>query len=494
MLPTYRAGDIVVVRRSPDYQVGEVVAYWDPGLQSIILHRIVGTVDGRFVTRGDHNAWEDPYQPTKDEILGKAVLQIPNAAGYVAWVKRPAVYFSILAVVGIAWVVFELRDMRTQTRRRRRVRGRASRHAKHPSGGSVLASSYRLFFYLTAALGVLLLGWGVYLAQSPRVESIMQVLTFIQRGTFSYEADVSQSSAYPDGTVKTGDPLFLELLPAVSVVFDYEVQGQTLTNAGGKAEMVAILRGQSGWSRTYSLEEPFSFEGMVVHLEGTLPLAQMRQDVETLQQETGYRFDRYTLTIRPQVQQQGILAGKPVESLFAPELTFEWEPLIAKLAFTDADKLKVILNPEKTGNISLTAQIPRRIRILEWEPTVETVWKAAMLAALVLFLTAGFAYRRWQRALWMDPLKLWQIRAGYLWVESRGLGHISQGANVVWLEDFDSILKVARDYERFLFHEELEDGQHFFVVRDLDVIYAFKGSPRRVERLSHLRDISREVT
>ncbi|MBT9259257.1 MAG: signal peptidase I [Clostridiales bacterium] len=491
MLPTYHAGDLVVVRKSQTYRVGDVVAYRDPVLNRIILHRIVGTDGPRYLMKGDHNAWVDPYLPSREDIYGKAVLHRPGAARYLAWVQKPAGYLAFLAVVAFVWIFWELRHVGLQERRRRRLQ--RPREALKEREVSPLASPFRSAFYTALLLGIFLLGLSFYWARTPQTESIIQVLTYTQRGTFSYEGSAPKGAAYPDGKVKTEDPLFLGILSSVLVNFSYEVGGYPLEKAQGEGQMVALLRGQSGWSRAYPLVEPFTFEGTSARLEGILPLAEMKKDVEALQAETGYRLDRYTLTIQPKILQKGSLAGTPVESLFAPELSFDWEALLAKLSVTDPQKLTAALEPEKTGNLSLTTPVPRHLRVLGWEPPVSVAWRTALIAALLLFLASGFFYWQWRKDLVLDPLSLWRKRAGHLWVESQGLHLLSDQEGVVWLGDFESILKVARDYERFLFHEELEDGQHFFLVRDVDATYAFRGRPQSEKPLFQLKSITKEV-
>jgi hypothetical protein len=49
MEPRFRAGDHVVVRRAPDYRVGQIVAYRSRTLDTVVVHRLVRRDDPGYV-------------------------------------------------------------------------------------------------------------------------------------------------------------------------------------------------------------------------------------------------------------------------------------------------------------------------------------------------------------------------------------------------------------------------------------------------------------
>src|SRR4029453_16583587 len=57
MSPHFRTGDVAVTYVPRSYRVGDVVAYRSGTLDMVVLHRIVGTQDGGYVTKGDNNSW-----------------------------------------------------------------------------------------------------------------------------------------------------------------------------------------------------------------------------------------------------------------------------------------------------------------------------------------------------------------------------------------------------------------------------------------------------
>jgi signal peptidase I len=107
MLPTYNAGDLVLVLRASHYQIGEVVAYRVPageiGEGSLVIHRIIGgNAERGFVTEGDNNVSPDPWLPRLDNVAGRAVLVIPAIGRFVAMAHQPAISASLATALLVA--------------------------------------------------------------------------------------------------------------------------------------------------------------------------------------------------------------------------------------------------------------------------------------------------------------------------------------------------------------------------------------------------------
>lgn len=99
MEPTYRTGDLVVARRGP-VEVGDVVVYVPPDVGGArVIHRVVGGdgTDG-WVLQGDGNDFLDPWRPTEDDVLGRAVLHVPGVGRVAAIALSPLTWLSLLLV------------------------------------------------------------------------------------------------------------------------------------------------------------------------------------------------------------------------------------------------------------------------------------------------------------------------------------------------------------------------------------------------------------
>lgn len=104
MEPEYRTGDLVIARVMEPSQ-GDVVVYsTDQGAR--IMHRIVGGDESGWITRGDNNAYEDPFSPTSDDIEGVAVIAYPSVGRASALLLSPVVWAAVLLgalVFGLRW-------------------------------------------------------------------------------------------------------------------------------------------------------------------------------------------------------------------------------------------------------------------------------------------------------------------------------------------------------------------------------------------------------
>jgi signal peptidase I len=98
MHPTLRAGDLVVVRRRPSYDVGQVVAYRRSGGE-MVIHRVVSEGGDGLRLKGDNNPAADPDWIAVRAVSGHEVLHIPQ--GF-RWLTITVVVLGALAL-GIAW-------------------------------------------------------------------------------------------------------------------------------------------------------------------------------------------------------------------------------------------------------------------------------------------------------------------------------------------------------------------------------------------------------
>ena len=121
MLPHFHAGDLVIVRRQANYQVGEVVAYQNEELHETVMHRIVALDGARYVFKGDNNGFTDTYEPTKARLIGKEVLHFAGGARYFLELRKP---FPILVLASLAVLIAFSKPRRSRAGNRHRARAR----------------------------------------------------------------------------------------------------------------------------------------------------------------------------------------------------------------------------------------------------------------------------------------------------------------------------------------------------------------------------------
>jgi signal peptidase I len=120
MLPSYRAGDVVVLRRHAAYRVGQVAGYRNPELHTVVMHRVVAVHGDRYEFKGDNNGWRDSYQPAGSEIVGAEWFHVHGGAGYVMQLRRPIVAAVMLGLL----FLFSFSTPKGSRRRRRSRRAR----------------------------------------------------------------------------------------------------------------------------------------------------------------------------------------------------------------------------------------------------------------------------------------------------------------------------------------------------------------------------------
>jgi signal peptidase I len=103
MIPTFERDDLVFLRPSSTYRVGDVVAYHSTLLHRIVLHRVVAVHDGRYTFKGDNNNFLDPEQPTKRAFIGKRWFSVPALGRLATLVHTPWIAAALAALLVLAW-------------------------------------------------------------------------------------------------------------------------------------------------------------------------------------------------------------------------------------------------------------------------------------------------------------------------------------------------------------------------------------------------------
>lgn len=107
MEPTYYTGDLVVARCGTP-AVGDVAVYRPSSVSTSarIIHRVVGgDATAGFQMKGDNNTFLDPFTPRRADVVGVAVLHIPQVGRVSTLVFNPWVWVGVLltAAVLVIW-------------------------------------------------------------------------------------------------------------------------------------------------------------------------------------------------------------------------------------------------------------------------------------------------------------------------------------------------------------------------------------------------------
>ena len=106
MEPTYYTGDLVVARCGTP-RVGDIVVYHPPGMGKVrVIHRLIaGDGTSGWTVKGDNNQFVDPFAPTDANVVGIAVLHIPEVGRVSAVLLSPLLWLAVLlaAAVVLIW-------------------------------------------------------------------------------------------------------------------------------------------------------------------------------------------------------------------------------------------------------------------------------------------------------------------------------------------------------------------------------------------------------
>lgn len=236
MEPTYHGGDLVILAQTSSYRIGDIVAY-RKGVDSgvLVLHRIIGGDAAGFVLKGDNNQSNDSTNPGADEVIGRAVLHIPNVGA----VLRPPISHGLLG--GLALILVGGLFVTSQPR---------------SAAASIFIGAPRRVGNVCRALLVVdvlvLVGVVLTFAASPRPATAAPPVRSSQSGVLAYHAEVPVSDTYPTGTLVTGDPVFTNLLHSVAVSFRYTTDAAP-GSVHGTAGLELTVSAPSGWHRSFPL-------------------------------------------------------------------------------------------------------------------------------------------------------------------------------------------------------------------------------------------------
>ncbi|HET7483568.1 MAG TPA: signal peptidase I, partial [Actinomycetota bacterium] len=432
MEPNIHTGDLVMVREQSTYHGGDVVAYVNQDLGgAVVLHRIVGMEDGRYVFKGDNNDFIDPYHPSPSELVGKLWVRIPAGAGVLQGIRDPknaAVIVGVLMLMGVGG---------TTARRRR------GRHEARTSGGRGPSPT------IPALAGILVLlfgGLALFAFTQPENEQAPTSVPYGQSGTFAYEAHAPRGPVY-QRDIQAGDPVFLKLVDRLRVSFDYAFESDSDHNVEGTASMDAVLGQTNGWTHTIPLVPEQTFTGDRAHMTGTLDLDEVRSAITDVERLTGDAVDVYSVTLEPRVHATGTLGGAALDVSFHPTLPMQIDDTTLQalpgsdgeppeLTTTSSDRVLAVADRAKeldAGPLHVTVATARYVGL---------VGGIAALLALILFgIPFLGAYRK-------DEASRIHARYGPLLVPTRSVSGIN-GA-LAEMDGIEDLVRIADRYDRLV--------------------------------------------
>jgi signal peptidase I len=314
MQPLYHQGDLVIVARAPAYHVGQIVAYRVPARHLVVLHRLITERHDYLAFKGDNNQSVDPWHPSRAQLVGHAVLHVPQGG---LWLQRATSPLAIAVVIALLLIGG------STTYRRRRRRRRMAAHARTvrtrpPNGNPALPPAWRGLAVTLASLAVLGLALAGLAWTTPRSHVAASTSQQHRQMAFSYSARVRPSAAYTGTVVRSPDPVFRKLARTVDVQFRY-------AGPPGELTVSAQLTAPSGWHTELALTPQAGADGDGNTHTVRLDLPALEAKAAAAASATGMPTVPLDVAVVPTVT---TTSGRA----FAPALHLRLDPLQLKLA------------------------------------------------------------------------------------------------------------------------------------------------------------------
>jgi signal peptidase I len=454
MEPGLHRGDLAVVHRRERPGTGDVVLYRDRELGRDILHRVVAVEGGRFVTKGDNNDFRDGYRPAAQDVRGELWLRVPALGGVLEWVREPR---HAALLVGLTVVL----ALAAGTGAGAASRGR--RRTPRPQSASSASAAPPETAFVVAGVGFAVCLVLAAVAWTRPVERVVTEPGAVQQARFDYGAAVARSAVYPDGSVDTGEPVFLRLVDRVDLRFDWSLDAPDAAGTRGTTALEAVLSDGRGWERVFPLAPATRFRGASTSAEATLDLARIRGVAERVDELTGAGVGTWALSVRPAVSAE--LDGRLLS--FDRPLRFQLDTVRLQ-PDPGEERLESALAPrvEETAQRRVATALPLGLPV-GWARLLALVGAAAALA-----LAAAARSRATGRGAELSEHLHIATRHADLLVESAA-PPVPFGGRVVELGDFDSLRRVAEHAGRLVVHTRTEHG-HEYAVEDGGSLYRYR--------------------
>ena len=493
MEPRFHTGDLALVRPAGQYKVGDVVAYHSSLLHMVVMHRIVAIHGGHYTFKGDNNNFLDPVHPTRSQLVGKLWVHLPRAGVLLNWLHTPMVDGVMFGFLGLILLSsFGEKERRRRRRRRQEATGSSSRGAplvsppRDPGAPRLINFGALLAASAVAAAAFLMLA--VLAFTRPASRTVTRGTPYTQQVSFGYSARVPRGPVYPDGRIRTNDPIFLSLVHNLDVHIAYRfTSGGAPAFVAGTEEVLLNLIGPSGWTRSFVLTPLTHFGGGATSTDVTLSLGHLESlmaEIEKLTAVTG--FGSFSVTVEPVVHVTGTLAGHPIDARYEPAMGFQFQsdqlaPASGSApagATAGAPPTSGPANyaPSQTSAVATRASAPGTFTAFGVSVAVTWLRWISLGGLLISILATIFCYLRKRGEPFEESVRI-QAQYGDLIVP------IVAGEDLGWppvdVANIKALAKLAESGQRLILHSRAANVDTY-MVNDEGTVYRYQVRPSNV--------------
>jgi signal peptidase I len=465
MEPRFHTGDLAVIVPSAQYRVGDIVGYHSPLLHIVVLHRIVAEHAGLFTFKGDNNSFLDPVRLPPSAIEGRLWVHVVHGGDVLGWLRSPV----ILGLLAFFVMALGVGGVSHRRRSRTPAGGGKVTHERGPSG-----AVGQQWWPIAVAVGLVFL-FGLFTAASwnrPATRPSGSPLAYVQSGRFSYSATAPVGVTYPDGTVTTGDAVFLHLVKTLDVTFHYALGPSTKSAvsgvsvaAKGTIGATATVKGSGGWTGPLATQTPVRFSGTSATVTVALDLAQI-PDVETsFTTQTGVPLVDPQIVVTPVVHIEGTIDGVALRQTFETPLNFQVVGGSLTVLGTSAGgggPGDPAMSVVRSGSVVRPIKVPAQVSVLGHAVSVLEARRLSLGGLALSILAALGTWAWWVRRRRMDETDRIHASYGHDLV-SVSASPVPRAPLVVDVETFAQLAQLARRYDCVILEHAHADGHGYYV-------------------------------
>ena len=483
MEPGFHPGDLVVLREGRDYRVGDAVAYFTPDLDSYAFHRIVAEDRGRFTLQGDNNDWVDAYAPAYDEIVGKEWFHLPGV-GKAA--QKFVIPIKLMLVAGLGSVIGVVQKKKVRSQGRRKP-GRLIPLFLERMLQENLGIKIEEMMMILGTLALVSFILGVFAFMNPVWRTVSREISYEQQGEFSYSGE-APAGVYESNVIRSGDPLFLQLVCQVQAGFQYRFVGERAEGLSGKYTLYAQINTPSGWKRKIILQPEQPFLGNTYQAHTDLDVCQFDRLIEEVYRSTGISESRYWLDIVSETSISGRLQGKDFQADFSPKLTFMSDRL--HLWLEEGDPADRPMFVSASGSIPDPYQEVNSLPFLSLKLGIPLARLLSVMGMGLSISTMIFLNKYYRGSTAGNKDLAIRMKYGHMLVDVQGK-NLQPSVNLLDVSSVDDLAKLAEKYDSMILHST--DGQfQGYLVQGNGMTYRFHSEeqPARlwVSSLTQIKD------
>ncbi len=491
MEPNFHSGDLVIVSPSSYYSVGDIIVYQNQGLGGRnVLHRIIDLNLDRYILKGDNNSWIDSYQPTREEVIGKLWVHIPQAGRIMDKVRTPPGMALIAGGLGLllATSFFPERKKRKYHMNRKSIRewitstsekiafffarrpqeNPAPRKLpdKHPTDSG--NSSDFLFFALGAiAFASLILA--IVSFSRPAFRTVTDNVSYQHLGVFSYSTTAPQG-VYDSNTLKSGDPIFPKLTCTVDVSFQYVLIGKQVENIAGTYQLTATIADPtSGWKRSIPMQAitPFSESSSTTNTK--LNLCEIESIVQSFEDTSASRPSSYELTISPQVSISGIIDGLKFQDTYNNGLKFRYDHNQFYIIKEDVEN--DAFDQSKAGSLARERKEADTLSLFGLGIQIPALRVFSLIGLVGALTGMTLLWQKLQKLSENNRAEFIRAKFGSLLVDAQKT-NFGSSKSLVEVFSIEDLAKLAERYNTMILHET-QGSSHIYYVQGEISTYRF---------------------